>query len=89
MNFWGFILNGATQIFLFFVGFLPLAQPNELIVSAPGMVEQAIIPVFFWTAPIFDLRLAGVALGFLIVLEGVRAVIAIWRWILSLIPTAS
>lgn len=89
MNFWGFLLAGATSIFSTFFFSYPAAAPNEVLSSAPGMVADVIVPAYFWTSPIVDLRIIGIVIGLVLTLEAIRAVIAIWRWILTIIPAAS
>jgi len=82
-------LSGITDLFTSLLETFPIAQANELLTSAPAMIEQSITPILFWVSPIINLRLIGIAIGLILALETVRAAIAIWRWILSIIPAAS
>lgn len=88
-NFWGYLLNGVTNIFAWFIQGFPLATPNELIASAPAMIEQVFIQSYFWISPIIDLRFFGIFIGIVLLLEGIYGLISIWRWILSIIPGAA
>lgn len=89
MNFWGYLINGAIAIVGSIISQFPTAQPNPLIANAPDAVTQVIAPVYFWVSPVVNLSWVGIAISVILVLETVRAVIAIWRWILTLIPAAS
>lgn len=90
LNFWGYILAGLTSVFTTFFARWPASgASNEIFSSAPGMLINVILPGYFWTSPFVDLRIIGVVIGLVLFLETIRAVIAIWRWILTVIPAAS
>lgn len=90
-NFWSYLLDGLVNVFQSFLEQFPNAssQADQLFALIPTSVTQVIEPFYFWVSPIIELRLLGVLLVVILVLETVRAGIAIWRWILSLIPAAS
>jgi hypothetical protein len=88
-NFWGYIISGVQQVLLSLTSSFPQAAPNQLFDLIPDALSQVIAPVVFWSAPLFDLRLLLVAILIVGGLEAVRTVIAVLRWIYSLIPAAS
>lgn len=89
MNLWGYLIVGLTGLFTWLLNSLPLAQTNPLFTETPGVVATIIVAPYFWVSPVFDLTFMGVGLGLFLLLELVRAIIAIVRWIYSLIPTAA
>lgn len=88
-NFWGFILEASTFIFKAAFAAYPARPPNEVFSALPKMISDAMVPALYWISPWLDLRLVGVILALVLFLEGVRVAVAIWRWILSVIPAAS
>lgn len=68
---------------------LPLHATLGLVNMAAQIMAFALIPLLIWLGAFFDLRLLGLVVGSVLLLEFVRALIAIWRWILALIPAAS
>lgn len=89
MNFWGYMLVGVTNVFSWAIGSFPLAQENVVMAAVPDIVETTIVAPVFWATPVLDLSVAGIIIGLIFVLEAIRAVIAVVRWIYSLIPTAT
>lgn len=87
-NFWYYLIDGMTGILQSVLTRLPAHGPDVLS-PLVGNFSYGVQPFILWIGSFFDLRLMGVALGIIAALEIVRAVIAAWRWILSLIPAAA
>lgn len=88
-NIWSYLLDGASSILGHFLNQFPVALPNELLSKVAPMISGIVTSAFFWMTPLVDLHTTGLAIVAFLILETVRIVIAIWRWILALIPAAS
>lgn len=88
-NFWFWLVAGINGFLVDMLLRLPLHATLGLANMAAQVMAFAIIPLLIWLGAFFDLRLLGLVVGSVLLLEGVRALIAIWRWILALIPMAS
>lgn len=88
-NFWWYFLAGIINFFGDMLIRLPVHATLGLVTMAAQILAFAIIPLIIWVGAFFDIRLVGLVLGIVLLLEGARVLIAVWRWILSLIPAAS
>jgi len=88
-NFWGYLVNGIMDIFTWAVSAFPPAQQNSAIQSAPTIIFYAFAPVLVFVGSF--LHLAVFAAGVVVILgaELLRIVVAIWRFVLKMIPAAS
>lgn len=88
-NFWYWLVGGMSS----FLGDMLVRLPVHASLGLVSMVAQvmafAVIPLLIWLGAFFDLRLLALIVGAVLLLEGARSLVAIWRWILALIPAAS
>lgn len=88
-NFWGILIDGVRYFFVTFFFAYPAAAPSIVFSNIPGIASDIVVPAYYWVSPIIDLKVVGSAISLVLALEAIRAVIAIWRWILTVIPAAS
>lgn len=86
MNFFGYILDGLTQVFSSFLVLLPPTGVNTLSQAAPVLAFYALAPVLFFIGPFVNLGLLATILTVMLGLETIRFVVAIYRWVLKLVP---
>jgi hypothetical protein len=88
MNFWGYIIEGLTQILGGVLSPLPNALVNPILANAAVIAFYGIAPVLFFVGPFINLSLFVGIITAIIALEIVRATVGVWRFILKLIPMA-
>jgi hypothetical protein len=88
-NFFYWLILGFGSFLADMLVRLPLHASLGLVSMAAQIMAFAIIPLLIWLGAFFDIRLLGLVVGSVLLMEFVRALIAVWRWILALIPAAS
>lgn len=86
MNFWGLLINGLTSILQNLLSFLPIGIVNPILAQGATILLFMVAPVFFLVGPFINLGLLVSSIVIMLGLESVRAVIAVWRLILKVIP---
>jgi len=88
-NFFGYILDGITQMLSGVLSQLPLGAVNQVLANGAVMLHFAVAPILFFIGPFFNLQFAATVIGLVLTLETVRIVIAGIRLIYKLIPAAA
>jgi len=87
-NFWGYVLEGVSQVILLILHQLPEGAVNSLIGNAATTLYFGMAPILFFIGPFMNLELLALEVSAIIVLESVKVILAVYRWILKLIPAA-
>lgn len=88
-NFWYWLLAGISHLLQPILARLPVHASEGMIGYLLAVVFYAVTPFMFWIGSFFDLRIFASVIGTIITLELVRAIIAVIRWVYSLIPAAA
>jgi len=85
-NFWHWLITGAQQIIDSLKDQLPLHATLNLIGLILSIVQFGLAPLLLWVGSFFDLRLLGIVIGVILVMEIARGALAVWMWIKNAIP---
>lgn len=87
-NFWGYMLSGIETVADAVFGTLPLYEPVGLTEMVTSWMSSTPVLLYAYVNQFLNLSLVMLLLGVILVLETVRAAIAIWMWILKALPVA-
>lgn len=89
-NFWGFLIDGLGQVLQFVIEQMPLpfADFQQLLSGLPTMLYFGISPMLVFVGPFINLQIFMSVVISIMVLEGARAIVGVWRLILRVIPAA-
>lgn len=88
MNFWGYLIEGLTQILTTVLTPFPASAVNPVLATGVTILYFAIVPVLFFVGPFIKLEWFITVIGAILALEAIRATIAVVRLIYKLIPMA-
>ncbi len=86
MNFWGYLIEGLTQILVTVLAPFPTAAVNPVLATGVTILYFAIVPVLFFVGPFIKLEWFVTVVGAILAMEAIRAVIALVRLAYKLIP---
>ncbi len=90
VNLWGYLIEGIAQVLMFIVEQLPMpfADFQVILNNLPTMLYFAIAPLFILVGSFINLQIFMAVAIAVLILEGARAIVGLWRLILRMIPAA-
>jgi hypothetical protein len=86
MNFWYYLIVGAKDILSAVLSWLPDSTINPVLSNLAVIAYYGIAPILFFVGPFISLTTFGTVIGLILASEITRAIIAVWRLILKVIP---
>jgi hypothetical protein len=87
-NFFGYLINGAQAITDFLFGSLPVWQTIGLAAMVTDWMNSVPVLLYVYVNQFINLDLVMTLFTVILILEIIRAIIAIWMWIKNAIPVA-
>lgn len=87
-NLWGYIVSGFEAITDFLFGGLPVWRTIGLVAMVRDWMNSVPVLLYVYVNQFINLNLVMTLLTAILVLEVIRAIIAIWMWIKNAIPVA-
>lgn len=87
MNFWGYIIQGVTDVINVLITRLPMGTSNTVVASSGAILYYMMGPLLLISS-FLNLGVVASVIGVIGSLTIVKSVIALLRWIYKLIPAA-